>query len=121
MTLKTIGTIVATAVGAGQGDGVVSRALGGIGGEEEVELTREQMPAHVHSFLVSENNLARLVNATVFSDGGGTAPLVEQAGERHPYATNIVVSTDSAGGNTTHNNMPPYIALHFCEFVGTSQ
>ena len=87
------------------------------GGDEESTLTVAQMPAHSHSFTSGyENELSselRYILAYPVS-GDLQLALVNEGGISLGYATRTAVE----GGSEPHNNMPPYIALHFCEYVG---
>lgn len=74
-----------------------SHALGSTGGSEEVTLTAEQMPKHVHKILVTEN------------DYTGSGVSVLSCGK----TTNAYTLTNSAneGKDKPHPNMPPYYVL----------
>ena len=68
-----------------------------------VKLEIPEMPSHTHR----GNNVG--VNA---NDGGSN--------RLHPWDSSTLGSfadqgVDFAGGNQPHNNMPPYIALYFCQ------
>lgn len=71
--------------------------LGAIGGEEYHTLTAAEIPAHAHSY--------RVTNAYV------------QTGVNNIKCTDTVVSdwkaTENAGGGQAHYNMPPFIALNY--------
>lgn len=82
-----------TPVGA-SGDGAYS--LGATGGEEEVTLTIEEMPAHTHNTL----------NIAIAAEGSSiSVPSTATPTYRAP--------TSSTGGGQAHNNMQPYVALNF--------
>ena len=83
-------------VGAGLGSGLTDRALGSIGGTETHTLTTAEMPSHSHS----------LGSAIPGGSGGSTNYGYEYGGCGHCYS-----STNAAGGNAAHNNMPPWLAL----------
>lgn len=72
-------------------------ALGATGGEPTHTLTPPEMPDHYHSFPLGAYQ------------GGGYAIAHQETG-RH---TDSVDYTGHAGGNQPHNNMPPYLALHY--------
>ena len=90
-------------VGAGNedenGDFLTRRGISEAGGEEEVTLTKEQMPRHGHGMvgeLPSREFITGKTPDTVPTSTPGSELWLE--GEDQP-----------------HNNMPPYIALYFCK------
>lgn len=68
--------------------------IGQTGGEKEVTLTVDQIPAHTHGSVYSGN-----------VDGTKTHSWIASGG------SNMAYGTVSAGGNKAHNNMPPYIQV----------
>lgn len=69
------------------------------GGEEMHLLTRDEMPVHSHTSPIGE------FRAMKYTDHGGI-------GVRD---TELAVPSSPSGDSLPHNNMPPYIALFFCE------
>ena len=94
-------------LGAGGNYGV-----GATGGESAVTLTVAQMPSHYHGANFSAGKGDGL------KASGGLA--VDRAGGDHRYggAFSDAEWTKSVGGNQSHNNMPPYYALAYIEYVG---
>ena len=82
--------------------------FGSLGGEEEVTLSVQQIPAHSHSL---SDRL--FVSGTSGDDAARTSTEMrfhlDQVGE-HPD----LQETGSMGGGGAHNNMPPYIAIYWC-------
>lgn len=72
------------------------------GGEEEHTLTIAELPGHSHN-----SNYA--LNGQSLPWGPGSHPIPTSAANKGA-ATDWI-----AGGGQPHNNMPPYIALHFCK------
>lgn len=90
-------------IGAGKGPLAAAVSVGQTGGEERVQLRPNEMPAHQHvlAFVPEVSNLS----------GGSYAVMSDL---RHPSTARRTAQTNAAGGNAAHNNMPPFIALHFC-------
>ena len=86
-------------LGSGKVDGLTQRDIHTNGGEENVTLTVEQMPAHNHNYIEATQ--------TNFPQGytGGGFQLNNQQ-----YKNN---TTTSNGNNSPHNNMPPYYVLTY--------
>lgn len=79
-------------------------AAGTTGGEAQVTLTEEQIPAHYHEGLF-------------YSYGGGVNLNPGSGGYQLEWAQSGAGSTSDmetgeAGGGTAHNNMPPYLAVY---------
>jgi len=102
-------------VGAGQGGGLTNRPFGEQGGEESVQLTPETMPAHNHPIRVSATE-----PQDDFLAGGGqpVAAGINRDFSSEDFDRQYSGVLGVTGGDQPHNNMPPYIALHFCEYVG---
>lgn len=109
-------------VGAGAGTGLSARALGDIGGSERVTLDEDELPAHKHLLMGSENTngcydspSGRIISAgqkdrstdetldKMFSDIAQAQPLVGLAAD----------SIAATGSGAAHENMPPFLALYF--------
>ncbi|WP_024768082.1 phage baseplate protein [Aquimarina macrocephali] len=94
--------------------------IGNTGGQEQVSLTAEQLPAHKHSGATNKggNHRHSFVGAAKRGDGGGTGSSNDYykafnrvtgfAGEHtHSFETNLT------GGNQPHENRPPYFVLAY--------
>jgi microcystin-dependent protein len=86
--------------------------LGARGGSETVTLTAAQLPAHTHGVLGSA------AAATATSPDRGVWAATTEPG----YAPGAVTGTPLAmapdalattGGSAAHDNLPPYLAVHF--------
>jgi hypothetical protein len=73
--------------------------LGSSGGEEEVQLTVEQLPSHSHSF-----------GYGIATDAPGVSPTVMSS-------QNYTVNTAPTGGDEPHNNIPPYVAVNIWQRI----
>ncbi|WP_417814781.1 phage tail protein [Thalassospira alkalitolerans] len=106
-------------VGAGQGEALSDRLLGGGGGEESHQLTIAEMPTHDHGEVTSVNG-----NHSHSAVGGSssTGALIEMSGQSYLRSQGSI-STSSAGahshtisaqgGDQPHNNMQPYLVLNY--------
>jgi microcystin-dependent protein len=96
----------------GQGQGLSLRDLGEEGGTEQVTLLESEMPSHTHQMIGdsgvgSSNDPAGNLPARPF--GGGD--LYGAPGPGTQLAMNAIAP---AGTSLHHNNMMPYLTLHFC-------
>jgi len=82
-----------------------SYGVGATGGAKEHTLTVEEMPAHAHG-----------LTGQYLSADGDFANWRDYVNGQHP--NNKGKWTGSAGGNLPHNNMPPFYALAYIEYVG---
>lgn len=97
----------------GQGPGLSLHDLGETGGSQTVTLLESEMPAHSHTLrslpapgdapTPASFSFARTIGATPYRDPAG-AQLTAMAPEM----------LSPAGGGLPHNNMQPYLTLHFC-------
>ena len=78
--------------------------LGAKGGHRTHRLRKEEMPAHSHEY--------------AFSSGQASPKHVDTTPDEFG-AKDRTIQTGESGNNVPHNNMPPYVALHYCVFVGT--
>lgn len=100
---------------AGTGPGLSPRRLGAKGGEEQVTLTVNQLPAHRHDWQATSSNAtnvspvgspdpipyAQPLNADVYRDG--TPPTVDFSGS----------AVGNTGGSQPHTNVMPFLCVHF--------
>jgi len=97
-------------MGAGTGIGLTPRPLGAKSGAETVALGANQLPKHSHDLM------ARATDAVATTPGGGVLANTPEnsydpAGLPVPMPPNAVATT---GTGAAHNNMQPYLTLHFC-------
>ena len=106
-------------VASGQGPGLSPYNVGQLGGTENVTLTTQQMPAHIHSATAAVN-----ASATGDSDNpSGAAPAGGSSqniySSRGPdgstaMAGNMVgVTIGPTGGNVPHPNLQPFLCVTF--------
>ncbi len=103
-------------VGAGN-----SYTVGNTGGQREVTLTADQIPSHKHSF--KDYYYAEAYD-TIKNESYSGASVVSMPGPAKHYGAGktdvdanawlaYIHSTENAGGNVAHPNMPPYYALYY--------
>jgi microcystin-dependent protein len=86
-----------TLLGDGTGTGLTNRAFAGTGGAETHTLVTAEMPSHQHAYTAPA--------ALPFAYTPGPAPAGAAAG--------TPANTVSTGGSGAHNNMQPWLALHY--------
>ncbi|ALQ07625.1 phage tail protein [Pseudoalteromonas sp. Bsw20308] len=98
----------------GQGPGLQNYPLTAKVGVEDVTLQTSQIPSHTHSLQASKNS----ANAsTAISNVLAKSPQSELAYLNGAVTGEVQKMSESAvrtaGGNASHNNMMPYLAIHF--------
>jgi microcystin-dependent protein len=95
----------------GQGPNLQNYDLGETGGVEAVNLTSNEMPAHIHGF----------GQACSTDPGGAETPANNFLGSQSPgvYASSSNAqmgagSSSAAGGNQPHENRAPFLAMNYC-------
>ena len=93
----------------GTGPGLTPRSIGSRSGAENVTVTTAQLPAHAHA-----------PRAGAFADEGSPAGnlwggkrCVDQYSTDTPTVAMSGAAINNTGGNQSHNNMPPYIAVKY--------
>lgn len=97
-------------LGPGQGPGLANRLRGENGGTETHTLDASQMPTHVHTFRASGSN-----GTTDRADTGVPARAPSAVPEYGPNANADLApgALQAAGGGQAHNNMQPFLTLHY--------
>lgn len=98
-------------IGAGTGSGLSARAVNDSGGEESHTLVVGEMPSHSHTDLGhthAEGTAAP--NLTTIGPGAPEATAIPSVGVTGIGSANLT----STGGDGSHNNMQPYLALKYC-------
>jgi len=98
-------------VGAGPTTGLTERAMGDTGGEETHLLVTAEMPGHVHSINHNHAGSRSFVNFAQGSSAG--ANLLRDTGSGATVTAAVTANSGSAGGDTPHENMHPFLAVGF--------
>ena len=98
----------------GNGTGLTPRTIGETGGEKNVTLLLQELPAHSHGVQNTAASNASTPGPTATFGGGGRgkepayAPASLQSKvQMNPQAVALI------GGNSPHNNVPPYLIVNF--------
>lgn len=99
----------------GQGPGLTNRALGARMGQERVILTRDEMPKHSHSLMASnaQADASDPGGRVLASQTDGDMPYTQAPAESTNFQNMDSRSVSSAGSNSPHNNMMPYLGVNF--------
>jgi microcystin-dependent protein len=112
-----------TIVGTGNGNNLTNRILGTTGGSENETLTIQQMPSHTHTGNTDPGgNHFHSLSILTDSGSGNMSPHLSTSNTKTGYYTmntspvanhshNFI--TNSVGGGSSHNNMPPFIVLNY--------
>jgi microcystin-dependent protein len=107
------------AIGAGQGPGLSPYALGQAGGTEQVTLTTNNMPAHIHPATATVSVGVSGAGATADDPDGAlltttNAPFYATgAPGGHLGGVSATATVGMAGSNAPVSIMPPYLALNY--------
>jgi microcystin-dependent protein len=96
----------------GQGSGLTSRTLAETGGVETVTLTVNQIPAHSHTGLAT-NNVANSASAANKILASGSVVSTLPYGTDAPLAALNATTVGLVGGSQPHNNFQPYLCVDF--------
>lgn len=96
----------------GQGPGLSNYTQGETGGQTTVSLLTSEIPNHTHTLKVAnDSGLQSRPNGAVMA----RAPFYKNVTQTPTQTTQLAVEAVApAGGDQPHNNMQPYLTLHFC-------
>lgn len=96
----------------GSGPGLTPRQLGQRGGSDTVTLTEAQIPSHTHSLRAAPDpgDLAAPAPQRSLGRSAGGFAYRQTPDSMVPLAES---GTPSVGGSQAHNNMQPYLTMHF--------
>lgn len=96
----------------GQGPGLSLRDLGEAGGQGQVTLIANEMPAHSHTLLAAAGAaVSRAANGRMFATVNAPTPPFHPASAT--LGTMAPGTLATAGGGQPHNNLQPYLTLTF--------
>ncbi len=93
-------------IGAGQGKDLSDRPFRQTAGQERIPLSEQNLPSHKHDTVLGRSDDPN----QDFGIGDPRRAATPRKWEQHPTAL-----TSSVGDGEPHDNMPPYIPLHFCK------
>ena len=93
-------------VGAGSGNGLTTRNLGSVGGEENHTLSINEMPTHTH-------NLSRRINPDDGAYDTNNSHTQESSAATTDRELSGTFNTSSEGLGAAHNNMQPFIVMRY--------
>jgi microcystin-dependent protein len=102
--------VASVPVGAGHGNGLSDRPLGGSGGERAVQLTREALAVHGHRLMASTPPGNKVGPEAQYA---ASAPNLGMYGAPENLTQMSTDVLQPAGNGSPHNNMQPYLALTF--------
>lgn len=92
-----------------QGNGFI---LAETGGAEEITLTVNQIPAHTHALLAT-NNTATTLTASQQVMAASTGATISPYGSDAPLTNLAPASIGAVGGSQPHTNFQPYLCVDF--------
>ncbi|MBX9806771.1 MAG: tail fiber protein [Flavobacteriaceae bacterium] len=95
----------------GQGPGLSLHDLGETGGSETVSLLQSEIPSHNHSLMTSNLNSQSTVPTNKILGRGNPVKVFSSGAPSTVMGTNSIAPS---GGSLPHNNMMPYLTMHFC-------
>lgn len=99
-------------VGVGSGPGLTPRALGESAGSENVTLTVDQIPPHIHTYnALSGNREAPSPAGNFLGTAAGNFYSQQDPGDQLLPMNAGAISL--AGGGQAHNNMQPFLGLNY--------
>ncbi|GLI10517.1 tail Collar domain-containing protein [Paenibacillus tyrfis] len=96
----------------GEGPGLTERIIGQSGGSKTVTLMAAELPVHTHPVNSAALGSGTTVEGTVWAKTPGRVGGAAYGGFTNPVRLDPG-AVQSAGGSQPHNNMQPYLAVHF--------
>src|SRR4051812_7096014 len=103
-----------TPMGCGAGPGLTPRSQGDTGGEMNVTLGVDQLPAHPHPMNgVDATATEHTANGNLLADTSTSVEVYQPPPGGSNFTAMAQSSIQVAGGSQPHNNMQPYLGLTF--------
>lgn len=114
-------------IAPGQGAGLSSYTLGQKGGAESVTLDATEIPAHTHNATATVTTTVKIPVNDVSSESMNPADNYLAKAKSNAYANDstdaalkgatanstATVTVENSGGSQSHENRPPFIAIHY--------
>ena len=93
--------------------GGTTYVMGESGGVEAVTLTTAQIPAHTHTLFATANTASTTAPTGTSTLAAANVSTITPYGADNPSVTMHGSSVSSVGGSQPHDNMQPYLCIHF--------
>ncbi|MBA6155606.1 phage tail protein [Tenacibaculum sp. S7007] len=100
-------------IGPRRGPGLTDYRLGQKGGIENVILNITQIPSHSHNAVLSATAPVGRGEGTTSPTGNYNADGGSYASTKNTQMASDAVTIGNTGGNLSHENRPPYIAINY--------
>lgn len=105
---------------------LLPRNIGDEGGELAVLLHPTEIPPHLHRILYGvrwllESDFAEDGNHVILAEGIPDQPGGERVRDGFTYRTYNPSSQEEIVEARAHNNIPPFVALQFCQYIGMTE
>lgn len=101
------------AVGTGHGSDLTSRALADTGGEETHVLSTNEIPSHSHTSNANGGSAFGSVGLVQVTNSNTASNADQNDNEFNVYAPPLALTIDANGGGLAHENMQPFVVLHY--------
>ncbi len=103
-------------ISTGTGSGLTERVIGDTGGEESHQLAESELPAHDHT--INHNHAGNRSFVSFAQGSAAGANLLRDTAGTAGVTTAHSGASGNAGGDGSHENMPPFLALPYLIYTG---